>query len=101
MPLNIFLGKSRFIANLITVTATPHIWHQKHHLHVVTHEWGREKREEKLTFDVELSKAQLLLVVPQQEVEVLPGDLLFVIEPGRRQHGLNGLLCLALGEAAV
>ena len=33
-----------------------------------------------VTFNVELGKFQLLLVVPEQEVEVLPGDLFLVVE---------------------
>ena len=54
-----------------------------------------------ITFDVELSKLQLLLVVPQQEVKVFPGDVLLIVEAYSLQHGLDDLLCLALAKGTA
>lgn len=48
------------------------------------------------TFDIKLCELQLFLVVPQQEVEVLPRYFLLVIKAGRLHHGLDAVLRLAL-----
>lgn len=52
-------------------------------------------------FNVELCELQLLLVAFEEEVKVLPGDLLLGIKPGSLEHGLNDLLGLALRQAAA
>lgn len=49
-----------------------------------------------VTFDIELGKLQLLLVVPQEEMEVLPCDFLLVIKACGLHHGLDAVLGLAL-----
>lgn len=53
------------------------------------------------TFDIKLCKLQLLLMVPQQEVEVLPCYFLLVIKARRLHHGLDAVLRLALWQSAV
>lgn len=53
------------------------------------------------TFDIKLSKLQLFLMVPQEEMEVLPSDFLLVVEAGSRHHGPDGVLGLLLRQRAV
>lgn len=53
------------------------------------------------TFDTELCESEITVVVPQHEVEVLPGQLLLVLEPRLPEHRLNHLSQLGLGQAVV
>lgn len=53
------------------------------------------------TFDTELREAELAVVVPQHEVEVLPRQLLLVLEARLPEHGLHDLGQLRLGQAVV
>lgn len=54
-----------------------------------------------LTFHIELSKLQFFFVIPEQEVKVLPGYLLLVLEPCLPEHGLDDFLDLGLRQAVV
>ena len=53
------------------------------------------------TFDIELGELQLFLVVPKEEMKVLPGDKLLVLEASRLQHGQYSLVRLALRQSAI
>lgn len=53
------------------------------------------------TFDAELCESQLAVMVPQQEVEVLPRQLLLILEARLPEHGLHHLRQLGLGQAVV
>lgn len=48
------------------------------------------------TFDVKLRKLQLLLMVTQKEVEVLPRYFLLVVKACSLHHGPDAIFCLAL-----
>lgn len=53
------------------------------------------------TFDIKVSKLQLFLVVLQEEMEVLPCDVLLLLKAGGRHHGLDAVLGLHLRQRAV
>lgn len=54
-----------------------------------------------LTFDAELGEAQLAVVVPQHVMEILPCQLIPVLEARGPEHGLGHLLCLLSRQAVV
>lgn len=51
--------------------------------------------------DTELRATELAVMVPQHEVEVLPRQLLLVLETRLPEHGLHHLSQLGLGQAVV
>ena len=55
-----------------------------------------DKTFSNLTFNIKLSELQFLLMVPQEEMEVLPCDPLLFIKACGLHHGLDAVLSLAL-----
>ena len=53
------------------------------------------------TFDTELCETELAVMVPQHEVEILPRQLLLILEARLPEHGLHHLSQLGLGQAVV